>query len=310
MGRPRILSVLDLPKPVVDIFRQRADLVSGRLEDAAEIRPDVVLCSIGAPRLDAMVIGRLPSSVKAIATYSVGHDHVDLSAAAARDIAVFNTPGVLGDAVAEAALLLILGAARRVTESVALLREGRWEGWTPGQLLGVGLAGKTLGILGMGGVGRRVAVRARSFGMDIAYHNRRRLPHDDARFFENPRHLIGESDVLLLAWPSVPETRRFIAADTLALAKRELILVNIGRGDLVNDSDLIDALQDGRIRAAGLDVFDGEPNLNPAYLELPNAFLLPHIGSSTWEARLAMATILLDAIDAHRRGEFPENRLA
>lgn len=302
--------VLGLPDRVEDRFRSRYSLVSAPLEEVARVEPDAILCSIRPYRFDRAAIERLPDSVKVIATYSVGYDHIDLAAATERNIAVFNTPGVLSDAVADAAMLLMLGAARRATESIALLREGRWTGWTPSQLNGVQLSGKLLGILGMGEIGRRVAQRARAFGMDVAYSNRREISGEDARFQPDPRALVGESDVLLLAWPSTAETRRFIAADTLRLAKSSLILVNIGRGDLVNDSDLIAALKGGGIMAAGLDVFDNEPDLHPEYLELPNAFLLPHIGSSTWEARLAMADILISAIDTHLAGETPANRIA
>lgn len=247
--------------------------------------------------------------MNAIATYSVGHDHIDLQAAAERKIAVFNTPGVLADAVADAALLLILGAARRATEAIELLRSGSWTGWSPAQLNGMGLTGKTLGILGMGDIGRRVARRARAFGMEIAYHNRQRLDLGEGRYVCDPRELLRESDVLLLAWPSSQETRHFIETSTLALCKPNMILVNIGRGDLVKDEDLIAALRERRIFAAGLDVFDGEPRIHPGYLELPNAFLLPHIGSSTWEARIGMARILVDALERHGAGLRAENRL-
>ena len=306
----KALSVVDLPEPVFERFRGRMTVIQGTLEDAGAVQPDVLLCSINPYRFDHKVIAGLPASVRAIATYSVGYDHIDLAAAADRGIAVFNTPGVLSDAVADAALLLILGAARRATESIALLREGRWKGWTPRQLIGVGLAGKCLGIFGMGNIGRRIAARARAFGMAIAYHDQREIPGEDGRFFSDPRRLVAESDVVVLAWPSTAETRHFIAADTLQLAKPTMILVNIGRGDLVKDDDLIAALRAGRIFAAGLDVFENEPNLNPDYLDLPNAFLLPHIGSSTWEARLAMADILADAVEAHAAGETPANRIA
>ena len=306
----KMLSTLDLPERVEDRFRAHFSLVRGQLEDADDVRPDIILCSIRPDRFDRAVIEALPASVKMIATYSVGYDHIDFQAAADRGIAVFNTPGVLSDAVADAAMLLLLGAARRATESIALLREGRWSGWTPTQLIGTELAGKTLGILGMGEIGRRVARRARAFGMEIAYHNRRAVPNEEASFHSDPRSLIAESDVLLLAWPSTSETRRFIAAGTLALARPNLIVVNIGRGDLVNDEDLIAALEAGRIAAAGLDVFDNEPAIHPGYLALPNAFLLPHIGSSTWEARLAMADILIRAIEGHFAGATPLNRIA
>ena len=306
----KLLSVLDMPDRVVDRFRSRMPVVQGRLEDAGKVRPDAVLCSIRPYRFDRSAIQRLPDTVKMIATYSVGHDHIDLQAASDRGIAVFNTPGVLSEAVADSAMLLLLGAARRATESIALLRTGQWTGWTPNQLIGLELGGRTMGILGMGGIGQRIAKRARAFGMDIAYHNRRQITGETARFFADPRKLVAQSDVVVLAWPSTEETRRFIAADTLALAKPSMILVNIGRGDLVKDDDLITALREGKIFAAGLDVFDNEPDIHPGYLELPNAFLLPHIGSSTWEARLAMADVLIDAMEVHAAGGTPANRIA
>lgn len=299
-----------MPDRVVDRFRSRMPVVQGRLEDAGKVRPDAVLCSIRPYRFDRSAIQRLPDTVKMIATYSVGHDHIDLQAASDRGIAVFNTPGVLSEAVADSAMLLLLGAARRATESIALLRTGQWTGWTPNQLIGLELGGRTMGILGMGGIGQRIAKRARAFGMDIAYHNRRQIAGETARFFADPRKLVAQSDVVVLAWPSTEETRRFIAADTLALAKPSMILVNIGRGDLVKDDDLITALREGKIFAAGLDVFDNEPDIHPGYLELPNAFLLPHIGSSTWEARLAMADVLIDAMEVHAAGGTPANRIA
>lgn len=309
-GTVKLLSVVNLPDRVANRFRERFSVVQGVLGDAGDVQPDTILCSIRPFRFDRPTIERLPATVKAIATYSVGHDHIDLVAAADRGIAVFNTPGVLSEAVADTALLLILGAARRATESIALLREGRWNGWTPEQFIGVELGGKTLGILGMGSIGQRIARRARAFGMDIAYHNRRAIAGEEARYHADPRQLVAESDVLVLAWPSTPETRHFIAADTLALAKPSLILVNIGRGDLVRDDDLIAALSQGRILAAGLDVFENEPDIHPGYLDLPNAFLLPHIGSSTWEARLAMADMLVEAIEIHAAGGHPANRIA
>lgn len=306
----KLLSVVDLPERIAERFRSRTDFISGELGDLAAVQPEAVLCSIRPYRFDRETINSLPETVNAIATYSVGYDHIDLAAAKDRGIAVFNTPGVLSDAVADAAMLLILGAARRATESIAMLREGRWTGWTPQQLIGEGLGGKTLGILGMGSIGRRIATRARAFGMTVAYHSRRPVEEEDARYFDDPRSLIAESDVLVLAWPSTPDTRHYIDRAALAVAKPSLILVNIGRGDLVKDEDLIAALREGKILAAGLDVFNNEPQLDPGYLDLPNAFLLPHIGSSTWEARLAMADVLVDALALHGAGGMPPNRIA
>jgi glyoxylate reductase len=306
----KLLSVLDIPERIEDRFKSRTTFLRGTLDKAAEMQPQAVLCSIRPYRFDRSTIERLPASVKMIATYSVGHEHIDLAAAAERGIAVFNTPGVLSDAVADAAMFLLLGAARRATEAIALLREGEWSGWTPSQLIGYGLSGKTMGILGMGEIGQRIATRARAFGLTVAYHNRREIAGEDALFFSDPRDLVAASDVVVLAWPSVDETRYFISTETLAVAKPSMILVNIGRGDLVRDDDLIAALRAGRIFAAGLDVFNDEPNIHPGYLNLRNAFLTPHIGSSTWEARLGMADVLLDAIESYVAGGEPENRIA
>lgn len=306
----KVLATVDLPDEVMARFEQRMTVVRGGPEKAEAFQPDAILCSIIPYRFDQQTIANLPASVKAIATYSVGHDHIDLAAARTRGIAVFSTPGVLSDAVAEVAMLLILGAARRATESIALLREGRWTGWTPSQLIGEGLDGKTLGIFGMGNIGRRIARRARAFGMSIAYHDRAPVADEDARYHADPLTLLSESDVILLAWPSTAETRHFIDAERLRLVKSSAIIVNIGRGDLVKDDDLIQALRDGTVLAAGLDVFENEPHLDPGYLDLPNAFLLPHIGSSTWGARLAMADLLVDALETNEAGGIPHNRIA
>ena len=304
-----LLETAALPDFVTTLFSEQFRVSHGTLAEATQINPDALLCSIAEARLDARAIEMLPKSVRAILTYSVGLDHIDLNAARARKIAVFNTPGVLGDAVADAAMLLTLGAARRATESIDLIRSGRWTGWTPRQLIGVGLSGKTLGILGMGDIGKRVAHRARAFGMQIVYHNRRPVDEHDANWLL-ARELIATSDVILLAWPSTPETRYFINSDTLALVKRTAILVNVGRGDLVQDEGLVAALSNGRIAAAGLDVFDREPDFDKRYLDLPNAFLLPHIGSSTYEARLGMGQVLIDALLSWTSGGTPQNRVA
>jgi lactate dehydrogenase-like 2-hydroxyacid dehydrogenase len=272
---------------------------------------DALLVSLDAP-LPADSIAMLPESVRAIATYSVGTDHIDLDAARAREIAVFNTPEVLSDSVAENAIFLMLGAARRATESIALIREGRWPGWNPTQIVGVELSGRRLGIFGLGDIGDRIATRARALGMEILYCNRKRIEDDEVRglsYRATPEALIADSDVFLIACPSTPETRGRVNAELLGRARPGSIVVNIARGDIVEDAALIDALRSGHLFSAGLDVFDGEPHVAPGYFELPNVFMLPHIGSSTIEARLRMGRILIEALGAWQIGETPGNQV-
>jgi glyoxylate reductase len=316
----RVLVTLELPlevKTVLDAafdVDYAPDLVYGSSEAAARILGnDALVVSATKDRLDAQAIGGLPDGIRAIATYSIGHEHIDLAAARARGIAVFATPDVLSDAVAEVGMLLLLGAARRVTESVDLIRSGRWTGWTPTQLNGTGLAGKVLGIVGMGRIGRAVAHRARAFGMTIHYANRSRLPahlEDGAIHHADPGQLLRVSQFLLLACPATPETTGFLDARRLQLLPRGAIVANIGRGAVVVDADLADALASGHIAAAGLDVFQGEPVLFHRYRELPNVFMLPHIGSSTIEARIAMGRVLVDGLQRYSRGLAPVNRIA
>ena len=272
---------------------------------------DALIVSIDTP-MPASAIERLPEAVRAIATYSVGTDHLDVTAASKRGIAVFNTPGVLADSVAENALFLMLGAARRATESIELIRSRSWRGWTPTQLVGIQLSGRTLGILGMGDIGVRVARRARALGMQIHYCNRQESPAAfelDAQRLASPAELAAESDVLLLACPSTDATRGVVDAALLANAKPGSILVNIARGDVIDDSAVIDALQSGQLGAAALDVFDGEPNVDPRYFDLPGVFMLPHIGSSTLEARLGMGRSVIDALRSWAAGETPPNQV-
>jgi lactate dehydrogenase-like 2-hydroxyacid dehydrogenase len=277
----------------------------------SDVEFDAVLFSLDLPmRGDA--IRALPEQVRALATYSVGTDHIDLEAAKARGLAVFNTPGVLADSVAENAIFLMLGAARRATESIELVRSRKWPGWNPTQLVGFQLLGRTLGILGMGDIGLRVATRARALGMEILYSNRNRLPpsHPYSKGFRtSASELVEDCDVLLLACPSTEATRGVVDATLLSRARPGLIVVNIARGDLVDDAALTSALREGRVWAAGLDVFAGEPNLNPAYFDLPNVFMLPHIGSSTLEARVGMGRILIEALESWQLGRSVSNRV-
>jgi glyoxylate reductase len=277
------------------------------------LRDKQVLLAAVHTKVNAAFVSALPPSVRAIATYSVGYDHVDLEAARAHGLAVFYTPDVLTPSVAENAMFLMLGAARRATESIALVRGGQWPGWSPRQLNGQELWRKKIGIFGMGRIGRAIAARARGFEMTIHYSNRNRLPVDleeGAVFHSDPEQMLKVVDVLVLASPSTPETRGFLNESRARLLKSNAIVINIGRGDLVVDDALIGALSRGDIQAAGLDVFNNEPRLDARYLDLRNVFMLPHIGSSTVEARLRMGMALREGITAWRNGKHATNRLA
>src|SRR5580700_5206706 len=251
-------------------------------------------------RLDSEFFKRVPASVKVIATYSVGTDHIDLEAAAKRQIAIAYTPGTNADATADIAMLLMLGASRRAYEGQEMVRTGTWTPSSP-VLLGWQLTGKVLGIFGMGRVGQAVAQRARGFGMTVHYSNPGRLPaalEKNAVFHSSAPDLLRVSEFLSLHAPETPETHHFINSKTIELLPKGAILINTARGGLVVDDDLIAALQSGRIAAAGLDVFEGEPKLHPGYAALKNTFLTPHLGSATVETRLAMGMLALDNIDA------------
>jgi len=222
------------------------------------------------------------------------------------------TPDVLTDATADLTLLLLLGAARRAGEGERLVRNGEWTGWAPTQLLGTHITGKRLGILGMGRIGRAVADRARGFAMRIHYSNRKRLPADlekGAVFHADPEAMLKEIDFLSINCPAAPETTRFLNERRIGLMKDGAIVVNSARGAIVDDHALIAALRSGKLAAAGLDVFDREPDLEPAYRSLANTFLLPHLGSATVETRDGMGNKCVDNLDAFFAGRTPPDQL-
>jgi len=267
-----------------------------------------IMCAAG-DALNAQTIAALPDSVKIIATFSVGTDHIDLAAARARGIAVTNTPDVLSVATAEIAMLLILTACRRGGEAERLVRAREWKGWAPTQLMGVTPEGKKLGILGMGRIGQALAKMARGFGMEIHYHNRKQLPAEEAAgaiYHPDADEFLSAIDVLSMHIPGGAATRQWLNADRIARLKPGAIVVNTGRGSTVDDAALCAALESGHLRAAGLDVFDGEPNIFEKYHTAPNVVLLPHLGSATIETRDAMGFRCLDNLDAVLlRGEAP-----
>jgi len=283
------------------------------LSAAERIGADVLLV-MAMDRIDAPLIARLPQSVRVIATLSVGHDHIDLDAARARGIAVLSTPDILSDAVADMAMLLALGAARRAREGMRLLYERSWTGWSPTQLLGKEVSFARMGIFGMGRIGRALARRARhGFGMDVHYHNRGALGpelEDGATFHATLDGMLEVSDFLVLTAPSTPATKGRLDAAAFARLPAGAVVVNVSRGDLIEDAALIAALRSGHVAAAGLNVFNNEPAIDPDYLTLPNVFLQPHQGSSTTRTRVLMGELLLDSIHALRAAKPVSNRLA
>src|SRR5262249_24185309 len=245
-----------------------------------------------------------------IATFSVGYDHIAIEAAKARGIAVCNTPGVLSVATAETVMLLILAAARRAGEGERLVRSSRWEGWAPTQLLGTQVSGRARGIFGMGRIGREVARMARGLEMEVHYRDQMRLPPEleqGAIYHEDDESFLAASEVLSLNAPGGGSTHHWLNAERIARLPKGAVMVNAARGSLVDDVALIAALKSGQVGSAGLDVFEGEPRLNPGYLELDNVVLLPHLGSATVETRNAMGFLALDGIDAVLTGQTPSN---
>ncbi|MCD0502241.1 2-hydroxyacid dehydrogenase [Bordetella petrii] len=271
-----------------------------------------ILLASATEQVNAGVLQRLAPALRYVATLSVGYDHIDLEAARALGIGVLHTPDVLSDACAEVALMLMLNASRRGYEADRMVRTGNWPGWAPTQLLGIGLKGKRVLVFGMGRIGREIATRARAFGMDIHYHNRRRLPPEQAAgatYHANLDEALRIADVLVIAVPGSPDLKGVINAERLARLPAHAVLVNISRGDLLVDDALIEALSSGRLFAAGLDVFANEPHVDPRYRELDNVFLSPHIGSATRETRDAMGRLLIDGLDTLYQGGTPANLL-
>lgn len=272
-----------------------------------------VLLVTATERIDGDVLRALSPTLKTVATLSVGYDHIDLATARELGIEVLHTPDVLSDACAEVALMLLLNAARRGYEADRMVRSGEWPGWAPTQLLGKGLAGKRLGIFGMGRIGRAIATRARAFGMQIHYHNRSQLAPEDAEgaiYHASFESLCRHSEMLLVAAPGSPQLKGALDKSHIRALLPGAVVANISRGDIVDDDALIEALNDGHVFAAGLDVFANEPNVDPRYRALDNVFLSPHIGSATEETRNAMGWLLIDGIAALRRGERPANLLS
>ena len=318
-------------KPVILVTRKLPDAVEARLKSDYEARlnPDDALYSkdeliervqgaqgilpCHTEKFDSDMIAQLPNDVKIIANFSVGVDHCDLAAAKDKGIVVTNTPDVLSDATAEIAILLLLGAARRAGEGETLVRTRTWKDWSPSFMVGVQVTGKRLGIVGMGRVGQMVARRAKCFGMEIHYHNRSRLApdlEDGAIYHNNLEDMLPLCQFLSLNCPNTPETAGILNAGVISQLPDGAVVINTARGGVVDDDALIGALASGKLAAAGLDVFNNEPDIHTGYRDLKNTFLLPHIGSATAETRDAMGFRALDNLDAYFAGREPGDRVA
>lgn len=307
-AKPRLLVTRNFPPNVMARLRRDYAAITNdedRILEPAEILAlsqdvDAILCA-GTEKFSREVIEALPENIRIIATYSVGYDHLDAAAAAEKGITLSNTPDVLTDATADIALLCLLGAARMAHSSAQTLRSGQWSSWAANQFLGVHVTGKRLGILGMGRIGQAVARRAMGFNMQIHYHNRRPVDVpglEAAIYHKTTDSLLGVCDFLSINCGLSAKTKYLINDENIAKMPDNAVIVNTARGGIIEDAALIRALKSGKIAAAGLDVFENEPHLNPDYLDLDTLFVLPHIGSATVETRDAMGNMCLDNLDA------------
>lgn len=315
--KPRILITREVFDDVIDYLKQHCDVDSN--QDDVPYTPDALaaklkdrdglMCAL-TDRVDAALIARAPQ-LKAVANIAVGYNNIEVPACTARGIQVTNTPGVLDDSTADLAFTLMLATARRITEVESYIRNGEWTGWKLKQWLGVDVHHATLGIIGMGRIGQAVAKRAHGFEMKVIYHNRKRAaPEIEQRVnasYVSKDELLAQSDFIILQLPYSPETHHLIGAAQLAQMKPSAILINSTRGGVVDDKALIEALKGGVIRAAGLDVFEGEPKLDSGFLALKNVVLAPHIGSSTEATRRAMAMTAAKNLVAALSGQKPQN---
>ena len=317
MSKPRIVVTREVFDETIDFLGRHCEVEANQADvplNTATIAKrlkgaQALMCSL-TDKVDADLIAQCPE-LKVVANIAVGYNNIDVAACTARGILVTNTPGVLDDSTADLAWTLMLATARRLTEVESYIRNGDWTGWKLKQWLGVDVHHATLGIIGMGRIGQAIARRAAGFDMRVIYHNRNRLAADIEQKL-NARHvtqdeLLAQSDFIVLQMPYTKETHHLIGARELAKMKPTAILINSTRGGVVDDAALIDALSAGTIRAAGLDVFENEPKLNPAFLALKNVVLSPHIGSSTEATRRAMAMTAAANAVAALTGKLPPN---
>ena len=307
-------------KPKILVSRKISDLAEEKLQKEFEVTlnpkdepiPESELIkfvndydgmiSTGFDKIGENFFNNLNGKLKIVAQVGVGYDNISIKSAEEKKIKVTNTPNVLNEAVAETTILLILAASRRIGEAYNLVRTDNWKNQKPDLtkfMIGNSVTGKTLGIIGMGRIGRMAAKCAKAFGMKIIYYNRNKLSddlEDGAKYYSDINTMLPECDFLSIHTPATAETKHILNSSTISLLPKHAVVINTSRGSTIDDDALIDALENKKIYAAGLDVFNNEPNLDKRYLKLDNCFVLPHIGSATHETRLAMSMMAVDNI--------------
>ena len=319
--RPLVIVTRKLPDVIetrmMELFDTRLnddDHPMTREELVEAVKKADILVPTLTDRIDKGILAQAGESLRLIANFGTGVDHIDLAAARERGITVTNTPGVLTEDTADMTLALILAVIRRVSEGERLLREGQWTGWGPTFMLGHRLWGKRLGIVGMGRIGSAVARRAKGFGLSIHYHNRRQLPETtentlEATYWESLDQMLARMDIISVNCPHTPATFHLLSARRLKLLKDSAVIVNTSRGEVIDEQALTRMLRAGELAGAGLDVFEHEPAVNPKLLGLPNVVLLPHMGSATIEGRVDMGEKVIINIKTFVDGHKPPDRV-
>jgi len=319
--KPKVIVTRKLPDPVEtrmrELFNTELNLTDEPLTRAqladAVARTDVLVPTI-TDKIDAKLLEAAGPNLKVIANFGAGVDHIDVAAAIAKGITVTNTPGVLTEDTADMTMALIMAVARRIVEGANIVQEGNFQGWTPTWMMGRRVTGKRLGIIGMGRIGQAVARRAKAFGLQIHYHNRKpvspRISEElEATYWESLDQMLARMDIISVHSPHTPATYHLLSARRLKLLQPHAILVNTARGEIIDETALADLLRDGKIAGAGLDVFEHEPAINPKLLGLPNAVLLPHLGSATIEGRIDMGEKVIINIRTWMDGHKPPDRV-
>ncbi len=319
MARERLSVVVTrrLPEPVetrlselFDVRLREDDTPMSKAELVAAVKDADVLVPTITDTIDGGILGQAGERLRLIANYGAGVDNIDVSTARQRGIMVSNTPGVLTDDTADMTMALIMAVVRRIPEGLAVMQKGEWDGWAPTAFLGGRLAGRRLGILGMGHIGQAVARRAAAFGMQVHYHNRRRLRPEteealEATYWDSLDQMIARMDVISVHCPSTPSTFHLLNARRLKLLKPGAVIVNTSRGEVIDEHALTRGLRTGEISGAGLDVYENGTDINPRLRELPNVVLLPHMGSATIEGRVEMGEKVLLNIKTFEDGHRP-----